>query len=70
MAKFKVSYNIKHNDKSRHLYNVLIERKSEFEELEDAIRFAKLLKVTNNGAYQLVGDPVIERKTKHVRSYH
>lgn len=69
MKMFKVSYTIKATDKSNDLYNVLIERKSEFDELTDAIRFAKLLKVTNNGAYKLVGDPVIERKNGHARSF-
>jgi hypothetical protein len=70
MARFKVCYTIKCVNKSESDYNVLLERKSEFDDLTDAIRFAKLLKVTHNGAYKLVGEPIIERKTKHVRSYN
>ena len=70
MSRFNVLYNIKCTNKSEDLYNVLVERKSEFNDLTDAIRFVKLLKVTNNGAYELVGNPIIERKTKHVRKYH
>jgi hypothetical protein len=67
---YKVSYHIKNTNKSSNDHNVLLNKKNVFDELQDAIRFVKLLKFTHGGVYQLVGEPVIERKEKNARSYH
>lgn len=59
--KFVVDYTIKDTDRGSSLYNILIDRKVKFNNLQDAIKFIKTIDEKYSDRVKLVGKPVIER---------
>ena len=63
MAKsnFKVCYDVKHVEKSDHLYGVLLSKKSYFHTLQEAFSFSKEIYGMRKNGIEIVGRPFIER---------
>ena len=59
-ARFKVVYNVKHNDKSHDKYGVLIQRTNRFDSFTDAINFVRMLGNKVDNSVTVVGKPVLE----------
>jgi len=61
MSNFKVCYSVKYTDKEGKNFNLLVERKNYFENLQDAFKFCKEIYGSRNNGYEVVGKPSIER---------
>ena len=61
MSNFKVCYSVKCTDKEGNNFNVLIERKNYFENLQDAFKFCREIYGSRKNGYEVVGKPSIER---------
>jgi len=62
MYRFKVTYNVKHINKSSALYGLVsFDQTCRFGTLQDAIRYAKEMTNKKTSKIQVVGLPVVER---------
>lgn len=58
---FKVVYNAKNVNKNSSKYGVLTDASRKFENLQDAFKYVRALKMNNVTGLEVVGMPVIER---------
>jgi hypothetical protein len=63
MYRFKVTYDIKHINKTSTLNGLLTPETCKFDTLQDAIKFVRVMHGRRTNKYEVVGMPVIERIT-------
>lgn len=61
MSNFRVRYSVKHIDRESKDYNLLVERKNYFENLQDAFKFCKEIYGSRKNGVEVIGRPSIER---------
>lgn len=61
MNNFKVCYSIKHIEKGSKNFNLLVERKNYFDNLQDAFKFCKEIYGSRKNGVEVIGRPLIER---------
>jgi len=59
-ARFKVVYNVKHNDKSHDKYGMLMQRINRFQSFTEAVNFVRYLNKAMEKDITVIGKPVVE----------
>lgn len=60
-TRFKVVYNVKHNNKSHDKYGVLLQRINRFHSFIEAVNFVRYLNKTPEKEVVVIGKPILER---------